>query len=173
MDRVESDSPCVDSTRDAGLPSLLRHVMGLAGVAYAIPGEGVVGGEFDVTADLDESGGVVGVDHEETDLRVRHEIATLLSFECRVEPGEAVVDVDPHQAGLRVSVVAHCRQHTADRSGQQVEMRGGNRNTPGICEAGHEGCGDSAASMAVTWMGRIRHMMGISVSAKLAGMAPP
>lgn len=83
---------------------------------------GAVGDELSVAADLDEAGGVAGVDDEQADLPVGEQVAPLLPLERRVEPSTLPVVIDPDQARLRLAIPTHRRQYPADRPRQQVEV---------------------------------------------------
>ena len=60
--------------------------------------QGSVGHELGLAADLDEAAGVLGIDHEQADLRAGEKVAALLAFERGVHPRAEAVVVRPHEA---------------------------------------------------------------------------
>ena len=60
--------------------------------------QGSVRDELGLAPDLDEAAGVLGIDHEQADLRAGEQVAPLLAFERGVHPRAQAVVVRPHQA---------------------------------------------------------------------------
>jgi hypothetical protein len=135
--------------------------------------QGALADQLGVAADLEVAVGVVGVDDQQADLGVGGQVAALVPFQGGVDPGAGAVPVDPDQAGLGLTVTPHGGQHPTDRPGQQIQMRGRDCNRLGRHAGGHPRPLPPVASSATTWVGRIRHKTGTSVSAKRAGMASP
>ena len=113
----------------------------------------------------------LSVDDEEAHLRIGRDVASLAPLKRRVDARTLTVMVDPDEARLGVTVRADGGQDAADRPRQQVEMRRGNRYRGG--QDGHRASPRSAASIATTRSGRIRHRTGCSVAEKLAGITSP
>jgi len=90
-----------------------------------------LGDEFGIAADLDEPEGVAGVDDEQADLPVVEQVAAFPPLEGRVHQYAPAVQVHPHHGRLRLAVMTQCREHTADRPGQQVQVRGRYRKRSG------------------------------------------
>jgi hypothetical protein len=94
VDRVEADPSGTDAADDPRLPHTLldRVDVSVEGrIAGVLTGDGVevveraIGGQLGVTTDLDVARGVVGIDDEQADLRVRDQVAPLLPLECGVD----------------------------------------------------------------------------------------
>ena len=137
---------------------------------------GTVDDQLRVAADLDEATGVIGVDDEEADPRVREKIATLAPFERGVHAGTDAVVVVPDEAGLGLAIGQHRCQHGDDRPGQQVQVgfRDGDVDGHRESRGGHAPSpGDACTSRATTWVGRMRQSTGTSVSARTAGTHSP
>ena len=90
-----------------------------------------LGDEFGIAADLDEPGGVVGVDEEQADLLVAEQVAALLPLQRRVHQRTPAVQVGPHHGRLRPAVGTQRGEYTADRPGQQIQVRGRYRKRSG------------------------------------------
>ena len=98
---------------------LLRFAQGLEGVASSMPTnkvlDGTVSDELGVPADLHEAGRVVGVDDQKADPGIAKEVAPFLTLEGGVDRGALAVEVDPHEARLRLAVRTHGREDAEDR----------------------------------------------------------
>ncbi len=93
VDRIEGDPPGMDPADHPRFAESLRFEIDVAverGVAGVLAGQrvevlaGALGDEFGVAADLDEPGGVAGIDDEQADLLVLEQVAAFLSLEGRV-----------------------------------------------------------------------------------------
>ena len=87
--------------------------------------------EFGIAADLDEPGGVAGVDDEQADFLVIEQVAAFLPVKGCVHQCALAVQVDPYQARLWLAVITQRCEHAADGPGQQVVVRGGYRKSLG------------------------------------------
>src|SRR4030095_6397074 len=102
VNRVEADPSGMDPADDPRLPcALLERVdVSVEGrMAGVLAGDGVkvvertLGGQDGVTADLNVPRGVVGIDDEQADFRVRDHVATLLPLECGVDGRDPVLNI--------------------------------------------------------------------------------